>query len=172
MIAKGWLAVAAAVIVAVGIIAFVSLGHGVSGSPAQQLSSWVSSTQLGQDIGTLEGDGRSAAKAQREGNAKALGTVCAAMANAAQTYNDELPSPDTAITQWLAKAYSFDYDSAEACYKAGPSGKALLSQSAADRAKATALFDKVLRRVREETSHSLSTTTTTVPYEGTTTAVL
>lgn len=172
MTGRGWLAVVAAVIVAVGIVAFVSLDHGVSGTPAQRLSSWVTSTQLGQDIGTLEGDGRSAAKAAREKDSKALSTVCAAMANAAQTYNDELPSPSPAITQWLAKAYGLDYDAAEACYRAGPSGTTLLAQSTQDRKKATALFGKVLRRVLEETSQSLPTTTTTVPYEGTTTSIL
>jgi len=172
MSARGWLGVAAAIVVAVAIVVFVTSSHGVSGTPSQRLSSWTSSTDLGQDIGTLEGDGASAAKAARVGNAKALSTVCAAMANAAQTYNDDLPSPDAAVTQWLARAYSLEYDAAESCYRAGLDGRALLSQSARDRAHATTLFDKVLHEIRRVTSHSVPTTTTTVPYEGTTTSVL
>lgn len=172
VIGKGWLAIAVVVVLAVGVVAFVSLGRGVSGTPAQRLSSWASSTELGQVIGTLEGDGASAAAAARQKDAKALSTVCAAMANAAQTANDQLPSPDSEITQRLARAYSSDYDAAESCYRAGPGGTALLSQFERDRQKATALFDSVLRRVRRVTSHSVPTTTTTVPYEGTSTAVL
>ncbi len=172
MTAKGWLGVVCVVVVAVGIVVFVTLGHGVSGTPSQRLASWTSSTTLGQDIGTLEGDGASAAKAARERNAKALSTVCAAMANAAQTYNDDLPSPNAAVTQWLARAYSLEYDAAEACYRAGIGGSTLLAQSRRDRSEATALFDEVLRKIRQVTSQSVPTTTTTVPYEGTTTAVL
>ncbi len=165
MISKAWLAIGLTVVIAVGVVAFASFGHGApSGTAAQQLQSWVSSTQLGQDIGTLQGDGRNVAKALRvHKDATAVRTICAAMANDAQTFNDQLPSPDTTVTQLLANAYGLEYDAAEACYRAANANRALLAQSAGDRSKASALFAKVLRRVRSVTDRPVSTTTTTTP---------
>lgn len=165
MISKVWLAIGLVIVVAVGIIAFASYGHGgASGSPAQRLESWVASTQLGQDIGTLQDDGANVSRALRDHrDATAVRTICAAMANDAQTFNGELPSPDTRVTQLLARAYGLDYDAAEACYRAGTADRALLGKSAADRAQASSLFGQVLGRVRSVTDHSVSTTTTTAP---------
>ena len=164
MIHKGWLAMAAAVVVAVGVVAFVTLGHGVSGTPAQQLRSWVIGTHVGQDVGTLEGDGADVGKAIATGkDIDAVHTVCAAMADDAQTYNDTLPSPDTDVTQLLARAYGLEYDAAESCYAAPSRGARLLDVSARDRTEAATLFGEVLRRIRMVTGSSVSTTTTTVP---------
>lgn len=167
MIRKVWLAIGAVVILAVGVVAFVSYGHGVSGTGAQRLKSWVTSTSLGQHIGTLEGDSahvREALRARRGGRGLAAAhTVCAAMADDAQTFNDSLPAPDPALTQWLAKAYGLEYDAAEACYRAPTAGSSLLVTAARDSRRAAALFDEVLRRVRSLTGRSLPTTTTTVP---------
>jgi hypothetical protein len=161
-----WLAFGAFVVVAVGVIAFVSLGHGVSGTPAQRLRSWVTSTSLGQDVGTLVGDGGDVRKALAAGkDVDAIHTVCAAMATSAQTYNDDLPSPDTAVTQLLARAYGLEYDAAESCYRAPTTSAAtrLLAASARDRREAASVFDEVLHRVRSVTGSTVSTTTTTVP---------
>jgi hypothetical protein len=165
MISRVWLAIGLAVVVAAGIVAFVSYGHGgSSGTAAQQLQSWVSSTQLGQDIGTLQDDGMNVARALHDHkDATAVRTICAAMANDAQTFNEQLPSPDSSITQLLARAYGLDYDAAEACYKAGTANRSLLAQASGDRAKASGLFVRVLDRVGSVTGHSVSTTTTTVP---------
>lgn len=164
MISKVWLAIGLTVVVAVGVVAFATYGHGgSSGTSSQRLESWVSSTQLGQDIGTLEGDGRNVARAlAHHKGTTGVRTVCAAMANDAQTFNDQLPSPDVSVTQLLARAYGLDYDAAEACYRAGAKNRALLSQSSTDRTKASSLFAAVLRRVRSVTDHPVSTTTTTV----------
>jgi hypothetical protein len=145
-------------------VAFVTLGHGESGTPAQRLRSWVTSTNLGQDIGTLEGDGDGVrrALAARKG-IRAVHTVCAAMATDAQTYNDDLPSPDTTVTQLLARAYGLEYDAAESCYRAPSTGARLLTISSDDRTKAAVLFGEVLRRVRSFTGMTVPTTTTAVP---------
>ncbi len=173
MISRTWILFGALVVVALGVVAFVSLGHGVSGTPAQQLKSWVTSTHLGQDVGTLEGDGADVQRlvAARKGPA-AVRTVCAAMANSAQTFNDDLPSPDTTITQLLARAYGLEYDAAESCYHA-PSGNApRFATFARDRAEAANLFGEALRRVRSLTGRSVSTTTTTELPDFTSTAIL
>ena len=164
MIGKAWLWAGALLVVAIGVVAFVSLGDGATGTPTQRLQSWVSSTRLGQDIGTLEGDGASVRKAlSAHAGMTALHTVCAAMANAAQTYNDDLPSPDTTVTQLLARAYGLEYDAAESCYRAPAPGSRLLTVSAGDRARAVGLFEQALHRVRMLTGRTLTTTTTTVP---------
>lgn len=165
MISKVWLVIGLVVVVAAGIVAFASYGHGTpSGTAGQQLQSWASSTQLGQDVGTLQDDGKNVARALRERKgATAVRTICAAMANDAQTFNGQLPSPDTTVTQLLARAYGLEYDAAEACYRAGVTDHTLLIQSSNDRAKASALFVRVLERVRSLTGQSLSTTTTTTP---------
>jgi hypothetical protein len=164
VINKAWLAVGLCVVVAVGIVAFVTLGHGVSGTPAQRLRSWVTSTSLGQDVGTLEGDGVAVSRSLSQGKGiGAVHTVCAAMADNAQTYNDNLPAPDSTVTQLLARAYGLEYDAAESCYRASSSGSKLLAVSARDRSKAASLFGEVLRRVRLLTGRTVATTTTTVP---------
>lgn len=164
MIGKAWLWVGGILVMAAAVVAFVTLGHGTSGTPAQQLQSWVSSTSLGQDVGTLEGDGAAVHKALSEHKSiAAVHTVCAVMADDAQTYNDELPSPDLTLTQLLAHAYGLEYDAAESCYRAPASGSTLLAASARDRAQAVALFQRALRRVRLVTGRVVPTTTTTVP---------
>ncbi len=164
MINKVWLVLGAFVVVAAGVVAFVSLNHGVSGTPAQRLQTWVSSTNLGQDVGTLEGDGTDVHKALAAGKGiDAVHTVCEAMATDAQTYNDTLPSPDTTVTQLLARAYGLEYDAAESCYRAQSTGARQLTVSRRDRAKAQILFGEVLHRVRVVTGGTVPTTTTTPP---------
>ncbi len=164
MIGKAWLWIGGLVVVAMGVVAFVSLGLGTPSTPQQRLRSWVSTTKLGQDVGTLEGEAASVrrALATRRG-VTAAHTVCAAMANDAQTYNDELPSPDSRVTQLLARAYALEYDAAESCYRAASPGSRLFVVSARDAEQAARLFGQALRRVRLLTGSSVPTTTTTVP---------
>jgi hypothetical protein len=159
-----WLVVAAAGILAAAIVAFVAYGTTKPGTPEQQLRSWVSSTKLGQDIGTLVDDGTHVREAvSQHQSPTSVRTVCAAMANDAQTFNDNLPSPDSRVTQLLAKAYGLEYDAAEACYRSGGTTTALLTQSATDRSEARTLFAQVLARVATVTHSTVPTTTTTVP---------
>lgn len=160
-----WLVLGAVAVLACGIVAFVAFGHSAaSGTAAQQLRSWVSSTNLGQDIGTLQDDGTHVQKAVDEHQGTvSIHTVCAAMSNDAQTFNGQLPSPDTQVTQLLARAYGLEYDSAQACYQAGATGTRLLDQAAHDRAEAKTLFGEALARVAAVTGQDVPTTTTTVP---------
>ena len=164
MIGRAWLWIGGLVVVAVGVVAFVSLGLGAPATPQQRLKSWVASTDLGQGVGTLEGDAASVRRelATHHGVAAAH-TVCAAMANDAQTYNDDLPSPDSRLTQLLARAYALEYDAAESCYRASSPGSRLFAVSARDAGQAARLFQQALRRVRLLTASSVPTTTTTVP---------
>jgi hypothetical protein len=163
VIGKAWVWVGALVVVAIGVVAFVSLGRGSSGNDRQRVQSWVTSTNLGQDVGTLEGDAASVQKEIAAHDIPALHTLCAAMADDAQTYNDQLPSPDARLTQLLARAYGLEYDAAEACYRATSTRSEFLTVSAGDRAEAEGLFRQALRRVRTSIGRVVPTTTTTVP---------
>jgi hypothetical protein len=164
VIGKAWLWIGGLVVVAVGVVAFVSLGLGAPSTPQQRLRTWVATTKLGQDIGTLEGDGASVRKALATRHSViAAHTVCAAMADDAQTFNDDLPSPDSRLTQLLARAYALEYDAAESCYQASSPGSPLFAASARDAEQAARLFGQALRRVRLLTGSSVPTTTTTVP---------
>ena len=164
MIGKAWLWIGGVVVVAMGVVAFVSLGLGTPAAPQQRVKTWVASTKLGQDIGTLEGDGASVRRAlAAHQDITAVHTVCAAMANDAQTFNDDLPSPDSTLTGLLARAYALEYDAAESCYRAPTPGSRLFAVSASDAARADGLFHRALGRIRLLTGTSVPTTTTTVP---------
>ncbi|MGH2930726.1 MAG: hypothetical protein ACRDL8_21160 [Solirubrobacteraceae bacterium] len=133
----------------------------------------MTSTHLGQDIGTLEGDGTAVHETLAAGKGfAAVHTVCAATATSVQTFYDNLPSPDTTVTQLLARAYGLEYDAAEACYRASSARTPLFGASVRDRARAVTIFDDVLRRVRDLTGSTLSTTTTTVLPGSTATSIL
>jgi len=164
VIAKTWLLLGGLLVVAVGVVAFVSLGHGAAGTLGQQVQRWAASTNLGQDIGTLEGDGTSVRRAvAAHRSITALRTACAAMANDAQTYNDNLPAPDATLTRLLARGYGLEYDAAQSCIRASSPGSASIAVAAADRARADGLFRRALQRVRALSGHTVPTTTTTVP---------
>lgn len=159
-----WIFVVVALLAAVAAAAFVADGRVATGTPAQKLAGWVKTTALGEDIGTLQSEGRDVARAAAaHSGTGVVHTICSAMATDAQTYNDSLPSPDTAVTQDLARAYSLAYDAAEECYKAGATNRPLFARSEADSARARRLFAAVVRRIERLTRSSVSTTTTTGP---------
>ncbi|MGH9109232.1 MAG: hypothetical protein ACRDY3_07195 [Acidimicrobiales bacterium] len=162
---RWWVPVGVVAVVAAAIVAFAVASSGrPSGTPSARLAGWVASAKLGQSIGTLVDDGHHVAEAlARHQGTTAVHTVCAVMANDAQTANDNLPSPDTAVTVALARAYALEYDAGEACYRGGATGASLLAESAGDRRRAEAIFEQVLARVARVTGRTVPTTTTTVP---------
>lgn len=166
-----WAVGAGLVVAAVAVAAFFASGGvgGGGGGPGARLERWVTTSGVAGDVGTLEGDGaRVRLVVSRHRGSGALRTICAAMANDAQTANGQLPSPDTEVTQLLARAYGLEYDAAQACYRAGTNGRTLLARSAADRTRAHLLFDRAIRRIDAVTGRSVTTTTTfTPPVAGT-----
>lgn len=164
-----WYAVAAAILVAVAVVAFVSYrATGPSGTPSQQLARWVADTTLGQHLGELHDDDLDLKKAlsHRSGTG-AVHTVCSVMSVTAEAANADLPSPDTEVTQLLAQAYSLEYEAGSNCYAAGATNERLLAKSAAERAQAQRVVARVLARVAAVTGRTVSTTTTTQPTAGT-----
>ena len=75
--------------------------------------------------------------------------------------NDELPTPDGEVTNWLSTAYGLEGTSATECYDAGSTNKKLLAESTRNAKKAEALFSRALIRIQSIDGRVPTTTTTT-----------
>lgn len=161
-------ALVVAALLALAVVAFASYGGlGTSGTPRQQLSQWVSSTSFGSTIGTLHDDNRHVAETVAgRWNPAAIHTVCAVLTDDAGSANSQLPTPDTALTQLLAHAYTLEFSAGNDCYDAAGGDRRLLSKSARLRAEAASLLDRALAVVRRQTGLEVPTTTTTQPGGG------
>ena len=169
MTGRWWIGAAAAVLVAVAVVAFVAYGSlGRSGTPRQQLTSWVADTGLGQDLGALHADGQDVEKVLvHQRGALAMHTVCNVLSVTAEAAHSQLPSPDTEVTQLLARAYTLEYQAGNDCYDAGVTDKQLLAKSATERAEAARIIAQATTRIAAVTGTSVATTTTTSPTAGT-----
>lgn len=156
------------VVVAIGVLAFLAFGSvGHTGTPRQQLEQWVRDTGLGPEVGTLRGDDAAIAEVvSTHRGTGAIHTTCAVLVDDASTATSDLPTPDTAVTQLLARGYQLEYRAGNDCYSAGSTDTALLARSAAERAAGLGLLDQALALVAERTGASVSTTTTTSPSSG------
>lgn len=161
-----WMVVAGVALTAMVVAAFVISGGAGS---TTTLSGWVAQSHVGQSIGTLEADDAHVHDLLHRGaSSGSVRTLCAAMSNDAETANGALPSPDTKVTEMLARAYGLEYDAAQACYRAGTARTRLLARAASERASAKRLFGQVVARIRAATGESVTTTTSPgVPATGT-----
>ena len=153
-----WYVLGGAAVVAIGVVAF--LAYGISGTggtaPGAKLSAWVHRTNLGQQVGALQGDDRKVAGVlARHGDQASVRSACGALVTDAQSANDNLPTPDTRASQLLARYYTAQYNAGQACYRSAP--------WAGYRARADRLVRQVLARIRVVTGAVVPTTTTTVP---------
>ncbi len=163
-----WLFLAAVVVVAVGVIAFVAAGSGIhGGTPAQQLTQWADGTGLGSSVGTLMADDtRIATVVAHHRGAGAVHADCAVLLNDTEAANTELPAPDDEVTTLLSTAYTQLGSAANDCYRAGGGDPSLQAQSAHERIRAVALLSEALARIHSITGRSVPTTTTTQPDSG------
>ena len=133
-----------------------------SGTPRQRMRTWSDGTSFGESVGSLKGDSAAVAAGYRNGRAlSSLPNACNALALDAQNANDNLPSPDAALTQQLALAYQLYYEAGTACYS---------NQSAPTMRKVTAQRERGDRLLVEATATVeriagivVSTTTTLTP---------
>ena len=140
-------------------------GADQQGSPAHRISVWVSGTDFGQDIGTLVADNARLSKVVPNGTGAVHG-ACATLVTDAETANEELPSPDPQVTEWLSAAYTLEATAGNQCYEAGSTNASLLTKSERNGIKAEALYEQVLQRIRQLDGKAVSTTTTTEPGTG------
>jgi hypothetical protein len=149
---------AAALVVLLGVGAASCAGEDQVGSPAHRLSVWVRGTGLGGDIGNLVADN---ARVPKETSSGGMHAACGTMEQDADAANDELPTPDPQVTDWLSTAYGLEGTAATECYDAGTSDKSLLAKAEASTKKADMLYERVLIRIQSIDGRLPSTTTTT-----------
>ena len=125
-----WFAVAAAFLVALGIVAFVSYhGEDRSETSAQQLSAWVKDTSLGQELGALHDDGLDLQKVlARHAGTDAVHTVCGVLTVTAEQAHGNLPSTDTQLTLLLDRVYQLDAEAGNDCYDGGDDQREAVGQ--------------------------------------------
>jgi len=95
-------------------------GPDEQGSASQRMKAWSSSTEFGGSIATLRADSARIAQvvADRSGTG-AIHADCALLLQDAGAANDNLPTPDTTVTNQLSNAYADEGSAANDCYNAG-----------------------------------------------------
>src|ERR1700722_5265675 len=137
---------AAALVLLLGVGAASCAGADQIGSPAHRMSVWVGGTGFGEDIGTLTADNARIPKDVPNGTG-AVHAACATLEDDAEMANDELPTPDSDVTDWLSTAYGLEGPAGNDCYSAGSTNKKQLATAERDTAKADALYTRVLARI-------------------------
>jgi hypothetical protein len=149
-----------ALLLLVGVGAASCAGEDQIGSAAHRMSVWVEGTGFGDDIGTLIADNARVPKDVKNGTG-AVHAACGTMEDDADMANDELPTPDGEVTNWLSTAYGLEGTAATECYNAGSTNKKLLAESARNAKKAEGLYSRALIRIQSIDGRIPTTTTTT-----------
>ncbi|HEX3793239.1 MAG TPA: hypothetical protein VHV57_01940 [Acidimicrobiales bacterium] len=135
-------------------------GEDQRGTSSHRMTEWVGGTGFGEDIGTLLADNARVPEDVPNGDG-AVHAACGTLEDDAEMANDELPTPDQQVTDWLSTAYGLEGTAGVECYQAGSTDKALLAKSARATAKAKGLIERSLVRIQSIDSKVVSTTTTT-----------
>ncbi|HWE70936.1 MAG TPA: hypothetical protein VG205_11260 [Acidimicrobiales bacterium] len=151
--------------VAVGSLALAGCaGQEQAGTPAHQITEWVTGAGAGSSIGTVEIDIKNVNLAfSQHDPAGEIRSVCGLLVTDAGTANGNLPSPDQQLSDDLSNAYATAYDAGTDCYNGSGGNQKLLATSATLRAKAEAQMATALERITAVTGRVFSTTTTTAP---------
>jgi hypothetical protein len=135
-------------------------GEDQRGSGSHRMSEWVGGTGFGEDIGTLVADNERLPKVVPNGTG-AVHAACATVEDDAEMANDELPTPDSQVSDWLYEAYGLEGTAGTLCYRAGATDPTLLARAERDTIKAEALYTQALERIASIDGRTPSTTTTT-----------
>ncbi len=135
-----------------------------SGTPAEQVSSWVNGAGAGASIGTVEVDIKNVDLAFRQHDpAGEIRSVCGLLVDDSGTANGNLPTPDQQLSNDLSAAYATAYDAGTDCYNGANGDQKLLATSATLRVKAQSQMNTSVARITAVTGKVPSTTTTTTP---------
>ena len=148
----------AALVCLLGVGVASCAGEDQTGTAPHRLSVWVQQTGFGQDIGALVADN---ARIPKETTTTAMHAACGTMELDADTANDELPTPDAQVSDWLSDAYGLEGTAATDCYDAGVVNQKLLATAERDTKKANALYSRALIRIQSIDGRLPTTTTTT-----------
>jgi hypothetical protein len=156
---RRWLSAALLVTVASSMVAGCTLDQ--TGTPASQISGWLTTSGGGAAIGQVEVDSRNVNLAvSRHNSPAALKEVCALLTTDAQTAIGNLPTPDNQLTNDLNTAYEDAATAGNNCYNGSDGSKSLLRKSAAERAQLAPLLATAVDRIVYITGHTPSTSTT------------
>ena len=164
-----WQIVAAGTgVLAIGVLAFIAYGGtGRTGTPREQVQTWVSGTGLGQSLGTVVGDAARVRLAVDEHKGSGvLHTDCGVLLTDAQSANGELPTPNAELTSLLSSGYALADDAGFDCYNSGGTNAKLLARATKERIEAEAKLQQAVTLADQLTGVTLSTTTTTQPDDG------
>jgi hypothetical protein len=160
-------ATATALLLSVSVLLTACAGPDQTGTLQQRVRAYTSSTQLGQNIGTLYGDGQRIAEVVRlHRGTGAIHTDCGVLETDTANVEENLPSPDITLTLELNSAVTLDYEAGTDCYNGGGTNAALMNKSSRLLAQADTELRKAVARVEVITGHPVSTTTTTSPDSG------
>lgn len=139
-------------------------GQEQAGTPAHQVTEWVSGAGAGSSIGTVDVDIKNVNLAFTQHDpAGEIRSVCGLLVTDAGTANGNLPTPDQQLSVDLSNAYATAYDAGTDCYNGSGGNQKLLATSATLRAKAQAQMATAIDRITAVTGHVPSTTTSTAP---------
>ncbi len=142
-------------------------GQEQSGTPAQQVTTWMNDGSGGSGIGTVEVDSKNVALALAQHNAPtAIKEVCDLLSNDAQTAIGNLPTPDEQLTLALNTAYEEATAAGDDCFNGANGNHQLLARSAAERAKLVTLLAVAVQRAEDVTGQTPTTDTTAPPSGG------
>ena len=129
------------------------------GTPAQQMSSWVTGTAFAQTLGTLRADmAKSTLEVASSQSSAAVHTVCGVMLVDVESANSTLPTPDTQATNLLSQAYEKIGAAAHECYDSvGDASKK--ASFARDRSAGLALLSEGQLQVESVLGHAVKPTT-------------
>jgi hypothetical protein len=147
-----------------GCLALAGCSAQASGTPAQQVTTWMSGVAAGSAIGAVEADVRNVdASLSRHDPVGEIRSVCALLASDAASGNGNLPSPDQKLTNDLSNAFATAYDAGDDCYNGSGGDQKKLAESARLRTKAVAQMATAVARITAVTGQVPSTTTTIAP---------
>lgn len=130
--AGGW---SAAAVAASGLALLGCGGPYGGGTPAEQVRMWAASTAFGQTLASLRGD---LAHIVVPGAAAATRTACDVLVTDSLAANEQLPTPDDALTSALSRAYATAGAAGHDCYRGADGNEALLARARGERTEALA----------------------------------
>ncbi len=125
-----------------------SSGADMTGTMAHRVSAWAKAAGVSATDATIADDIARISRARHSRDLSGLKTECAVLGTDVQMANDELPAPDTTLTEDLSRAYTAYGDSSADCYSgASSSDRGRLSRADAELARGNLYLARAKQRL-------------------------